>query len=156
MTALLLACVLAALCLAFSRMWPAAPLPLLVGMLWIVLGRKRGAGADLGLLLLAVCVLVALLQGSSLGLSLPAIACALAAWDLDRFSALLRRKDWRIDDPDRLTGSHVALLALVLVLGMGAGWLATMLPVDIGFRTMVAAMLLSIALFGLLLRRAAQ
>jgi hypothetical protein len=118
----------------------------LLGGLWIA-GLHRGWGriAQLGMSVFVALIIASVLLESPLPLGLIALVCALAAWDLRRFSAWLTR--WAPAAGADLERSHFTRLLVALGVGLALGVLCWLVQVPISFLGALA--LASIGVYGL-------
>jgi hypothetical protein len=132
---------------ALAGLWGWAAAGLLPGLLWGALRRTRWPlppAVGLGLFLLAAGLGV--LADLPAGAMLLAGTAALAAWDLDRFLARLRQVSPE-QDTRALQNAHLVRLSWVCLLGVGAGFLALNLRLQLSLLpTALLALLLVYAL----------
>jgi hypothetical protein len=114
-------------------LWPAIPALLAIAGIWAWASPKiLDWTAPLGFLLFTIASAVGLYLFSTPGLILPAMAAALAAWDLDHFSHRAQSVQ-RVEEAARLERSHLLRLGAVIGVGVFLGAAALLLRVSFSF-----------------------
>jgi hypothetical protein len=122
----------------FSLLW----LWVSLGLLWLIGHYSPGQGTStMGLVIFIGAAGYGVWQGRPAGWLLVSLVAALAAWDLDHFERRLRRADTRQAD---LRRAHLQRLAVVAGLGLGLGWLALGLRVELNLGWAIVLSLLAI------------
>lgn len=135
--AILVAAVAAAVPFILADGWPLAVLAVAFAALWL-LELRRGRHRLASPLLAGYVILAALATGTR-GSFLPplTVIAALAAWDLDRFSARLDEaggaNEASLAERRGLEQQHLSRLLRVSLLGLALAWLALAVRVQLAF-----------------------
>ena len=135
-----------ALSLLASSKPPLAMAAIILGSLWFA-GLFRGwpGVTEIGLFLFVALTVVGILLYGPLFLHLFAVACALAAWDLDRYARRPARR--AVPEEHHVERAHLVRLLTALGVGMALGLLSWLVRVSLSFLWALA--LGSIAVYGL-------
>jgi hypothetical protein len=140
--AILVASVAAAVPFILADGWPLAVFGLAFGALWLV-ELRRGRHRLASPLMAGYVILAALATGAG-GSFLPplTVVAALAAWDLDRFSARLDEaggaSETSLAERRGLEQQHLSRLLRVSLFGLALAWLALAVRVQLAFGVAVA------------------
>jgi hypothetical protein len=124
----------------FSLLW----LWVSLGLLWLIGHYGPGEGAaTVGLVIFIGAAGYGVWQERPAGWLLVSLVAALATWDLDHFERRLRRARPEIMETD-LRPPHLQRLAVVAGLGLGLGWLALGIRVQLSLGWAIILSLLAI------------